>query len=84
MHLALTWLREEDGPIADIAYRLGYRSEAAFNRAFRRVIGASPGAARKNGVMGNAQDGRRPHARAAPTAPDVIAERRDAGAHWIQ
>jgi len=29
--------------------RLGYRSEAAFSRAFKRVIGVSPGAVRRNG-----------------------------------
>ncbi len=54
MHLALTWLKEEEGPLSDLAYRLGYQSEAAFNRAFKRVIGVSPGAARRSGVVGNA------------------------------
>ncbi len=49
MHLALTWLKEENGPLSDLAYRLGYQSEAAFNRAFKRVIGVSPGVARRNG-----------------------------------
>ena len=51
MHMALTWLKEEESPIADLAYRLGYQSEAAFNRAFKRVIGVSPGAVRRNSVI---------------------------------
>lgn len=46
MHMALTALRDGDGNIADLAYRLGYQSEAAFSRAFKRVIGMTPGAAR--------------------------------------
>lgn len=50
MHIALTWLKEEDSPLSDLAYRLGYQSEAAFNRAFKRVIGITPGAVRRNGV----------------------------------
>jgi D-cysteine desulfhydrase/L-cysteate sulfo-lyase len=31
-----------------VANRLGYRSEAAFSRAFKRVIGVSPGASRRS------------------------------------
>jgi len=50
MHIALTWLKEEDAPLSDLAGRLGYQSEAAFSRAFKRVIGLSPGAVRRNGV----------------------------------
>lgn len=46
MHLALTWLREGDFTIAELAARLGYRSEAAFARAFKRELGVAPGAAR--------------------------------------
>jgi AraC-like DNA-binding protein len=30
-----------------MAIRLGYRSEAAFSRAFKRVISASPGSVRR-------------------------------------
>ncbi len=47
MHAALTWLRESDAPLSQLATRLGYESEAAFSRAFKRVIGVSPGAARR-------------------------------------
>ncbi|MGD9891966.1 MAG: AraC family transcriptional regulator, partial [Dehalococcoidia bacterium] len=49
MHLALTWLKEEDTPVVELAARLGYQSEAAFNRAFKRFAGLPPGVARRNG-----------------------------------
>jgi AraC-like DNA-binding protein len=47
MHLALERLKEDETPLAELAERLGYQSEAAFSRAFKRVIGISPGAARQ-------------------------------------
>ncbi|HET9242161.1 MAG TPA: AraC family transcriptional regulator [Gaiella sp.] len=50
MHLALNALREEEITVAELANRLGYRSEAAFSRAFKRVIGASPGAVRRTAL----------------------------------
>jgi AraC-like DNA-binding protein len=46
MHLALDELRDQGATVAQLAGRLGYRSEAAFARAFKRVIGMPPGAAR--------------------------------------
>ena len=49
MHTALTWLKEDDAPVADLSRRLGYESEAAFSRAFKRYIGVSPGAVRRTG-----------------------------------
>jgi AraC-like DNA-binding protein len=47
MHLALTALREDGATVAELSDRLGYRSEAAFARAFKRVVGVAPGAARR-------------------------------------
>ncbi len=47
MLLALSSLREEGATVAELADRLGYRSEAAFSRAFKRVLGISPGEARR-------------------------------------
>jgi AraC-like DNA-binding protein len=47
MHLALDLLSQEGATVAELADRLGYRSEAAFSRAFKRVNGVSPGAARR-------------------------------------
>ncbi len=49
MHLALTWLNEDRVTLAELASRLGYQSEAAFSRAFKRFNGLSPGAVRRNG-----------------------------------
>lgn len=44
MHVALNALQGEGATVAELAARLGYRSEAAFARAFKRVIGVPPGA----------------------------------------
>jgi len=49
MHVAQSWLKEDAAPLSDMASRVGYQSEAAFSRAFKRFIGVSPGAARRNG-----------------------------------
>lgn len=49
MNVALTWIKEKDISVRELAYRFGYQSEAAFSRAFKRFIGVSPGAARRNG-----------------------------------
>lgn len=46
MNLALSWLQEDDAPIREIAGRLGYESEPAFSRTFKRLMGLTPGAAR--------------------------------------
>ena len=40
----LVFGHEEGATVAELAQRLGYRSEAAFARAFKRVIGIPPGA----------------------------------------
>ncbi|MDV7144978.1 AraC family transcriptional regulator [Tropicimonas sp. TH_r6] len=47
MNLAQRRLRETTLPIATIAADLGYQSEPAFNRAFKRVFGSTPGRARR-------------------------------------
>jgi AraC-like DNA-binding protein len=47
MHLSLRWLREDKTSIGAVAERLGYESEPAFSRAFKRHIGVSPGQARR-------------------------------------
>ncbi len=43
MHLAAQYLREGRGSLAQIGAAIGYDSEAAFSRAFRRQFGVSPG-----------------------------------------
>jgi AraC-like DNA-binding protein len=47
MQVAATSLREERSTLGELALRLGYGSEAAFSRAFKRIIGVSPGAVRR-------------------------------------
>ncbi len=48
MHVALARLQEHDDGLADLAGRVGYQSEAAFSRAFKRHMGVAPGAIQKN------------------------------------
>lgn len=48
MNVALAWLKEKDLSLGDLANGLGYKSEAAFSRAFKRFIGVSPGVARRD------------------------------------
>jgi AraC-like DNA-binding protein len=46
MQVALSSLRDDGATVGELASRLGYRSETAFARAFKRVTGVSPGTAR--------------------------------------
>ncbi len=48
MNVARTRLSEEQVTAAQLASDLGYHSEAAFNRAFTRVIGRTPGSIRRS------------------------------------
>lgn len=48
MHVAMTALRDDHVTIAAVAEQLGYDSEAAFSRAFRRVVGRWPGEVRRS------------------------------------
>jgi AraC-like DNA-binding protein len=47
MTIATRLLRESDAPLNAIAGRVGYASEFAFARAFRRHHGAAPGRYRR-------------------------------------
>jgi len=47
MQLASGLLRDTDDKVLNIALDVGYESEAAFSRAFKRVAGVSPGAWRR-------------------------------------
>jgi len=55
MRLASQWLSLERLPIETVAQRLGYTSQAAFSRAFKRITGQPPGASRHplGGQAGN-------------------------------
>ena len=47
MQVAAQHLREGHGTVAQAAFEVGYESEAAFSRAFKRQFGASPGTWRR-------------------------------------
>jgi AraC-like DNA-binding protein len=44
IQVAAGLLRDTPSKVLDVAQEVGYESEAAFSRAFRRVVGQSPGA----------------------------------------
>ncbi|MGI5502083.1 AraC family transcriptional regulator [Lentzea sp. CA-135723] len=46
MHVAMNRLKDRDSTVSEVARGLGYESEAAFSRAFKRIVGVSPGQAR--------------------------------------
>jgi AraC-like DNA-binding protein len=47
MTVAASLLREPGASVSEVAEQVGYQSEAAFSRAFKRLIGVSPGASRQ-------------------------------------
>jgi AraC-like DNA-binding protein len=47
MHLASSWLREGRLSPSEVGHRLGYSSEAAFSRAFKRHLHLPPGAVQR-------------------------------------
>jgi AraC family transcriptional regulator, alkane utilization regulator len=52
MQLAKQMMREGTRNIQDVATRVGYESEAAFNRAFKRATGSPPATWRKGAAAG--------------------------------
>jgi AraC-like DNA-binding protein len=48
MNVAIGWLSDRNMTASEVAHRLGYQSEAAFNRAFKRLVGVTPGSLRAN------------------------------------
>ena len=56
LHSAARLLRLTNAKLGHVARRVGYESEVAFHRAFKRALGASPGEYRRlarNGNNGN-------------------------------
>ncbi|WP_437986753.1 helix-turn-helix domain-containing protein [Sorangium sp. So ce117] len=45
-------LQPTSDPLSDIARRVGYGSEAAFCRAFKRAFGVPPGSVRRGAATG--------------------------------
>jgi AraC-like DNA-binding protein len=52
MRVAVNALEDDGATVAELANRLGYRSEAAFARAFKRVVGVAPGSIRRQREAG--------------------------------
>jgi AraC-like DNA-binding protein len=50
MQKAMQLLQQRDKKLIDVARSVGYESDAAFSKAFRRVVGASPGECLKRGL----------------------------------
>ena len=51
MQKAMPLLEQRDKKLIDVARSVGYESDAAFSKAFRRVVGSSPGAFVKRGLQ---------------------------------
>lgn len=47
MQLARRWLVQDHFKVAEVAVRCGYQSEAAFSKAFKRIVGVGPGEFRR-------------------------------------
>ena len=52
MQKAIELLQQRDKKLVEIAQSVGYDSDAAFSKAFKRLLGATPGDYRRNGVKG--------------------------------
>lgn len=52
MHTAANFLRSEPLSVAEIAERVGYSSEGAFSKAFKRLVGLAPSKYRQAPAMG--------------------------------
>ena len=57
MQLASSLLLDGQATVADVAYRVGYGSEAAFSRAFKKLVGRSPKAWREGRARDVARSG---------------------------
>jgi AraC-like DNA-binding protein len=51
MQKAMQLLQQRDKKLIDVARSVGYESDAAFSKAFKRVVGASPGGYLKRGLV---------------------------------
>jgi AraC-like DNA-binding protein len=58
MRLAEQWFRRDKLSIDTAARRLGFGSQAAFARAFKRIVGEPPGKARRKATSNAAENGR--------------------------
>ena len=52
MQLAARQMESPNASLAQIAFEVGYESEAAFQRAFKKVVGVPPGTWRRSRSAG--------------------------------
>jgi AraC family transcriptional regulator, alkane utilization regulator len=71
MQLAAQLLLDSEATVAGVGARVGYGSEAAFNRAFRRVVGRPPAAWRR--------EHSRPSSHPADASPPLVPATRTGG-----
>jgi transcriptional regulator GlxA family with amidase domain len=71
LQLAAKLLERQSMSIAQAAAEVGYESEAAFNRAFKKQVGAPPGAWRRARIAREQAPG--PVRAAEPTTPELRA-----------
>ena len=57
MQKAMQLLEQRDKKLVDVARLVGYESDAAFSKAFKRVVGANPGEYLKRGFEGDGHAG---------------------------
>ncbi len=57
MQKAMQILQQRDRKLIDVARLVGYESDAAFSKAFKRVVGANPGEYLKRGFEGHGNAG---------------------------
>jgi len=50
MQKAMRLLQQRNKKLIDVARLVGYESDAAFSKAFKRVVGANPGEFLKRGI----------------------------------
>jgi AraC-like DNA-binding protein len=53
MQKAMQLLQQRDKKLIDVAQSVGYESDAAFSKAFKRVVGANPGEYLRRGFQGD-------------------------------
>jgi len=51
MQKALQLLKERDRKMVEVAQSVGYESDAAFSKAFKRIVGVTPGEYRQAGIQ---------------------------------
>ncbi len=61
MQKAMQLLQQRDKKLIDVARSVGYESDAAFSKAFKRVVGANPGEYLKRGFEGHGNAGTAKH-----------------------